>query len=73
MPSWKAKVKKEFIYLTMIFFNLIFIHLQRSLILLSHKIETGVDRYYFYALFSIILILIPYYHIREKLAWKTQD
>ncbi len=57
---------KEFVYLCLIFFNLIFIHIQRSLILMAHGIEKGVDLWYFFSLFGIILILIPYYRIRKK-------
>lgn len=61
------ELKKEFVSLVLLFFNLIFIHLQRSLILLSHRIEKGVDPVYFYTLFGVILILIPYYRLRAKL------
>ena len=73
-PPLKSKVKillsrleKEYVLLVLIFFNLIFIHLQRSIILISHGIEKGVSEYYFFSLFGIILILIPYYRIRKKL------
>jgi len=64
---WKAPIFKEYAYLILIFFNLIFIHIQRSLILVAHQVEEGVDRYYFYLLFGIILVLIPYYRIRVRL------
>lgn len=60
-------LRNEYIYLTIIFFNLIFIHLQRSIILLAHNIEKGVDRVYFFSLFGILLILIPYFRLRVKL------
>jgi len=62
-----ASLRKEFIYLTLIFFNLIFIHLQRSLIFLAHTIGEGVNRFYFSLLFVIILILILNYRLRVKL------
>ena len=62
-----SHLEKEYVLLVLIFFNLIFIHLQRSLILVSHGIEKGVSGYYFLSLFGIILILIPYYRIRKKL------
>ena len=62
-----SHLEKEHVLLVLIFFNLIFIHLQRSLILVSHGIEKGVSGYYFLSLFGIILILIPYYRIRKKL------
>jgi uncharacterized membrane protein len=61
------ELKKEFVALVLLFFNLIFIHLQRSLILLAHRLERGVDPVYFYTLFGVILILIPYYRLRAKL------
>lgn len=62
-----TRLKKEFVFLVLIFFNLIFIHLQRSIILLAHKIEEGISEYYFYSLFGIILILIPYFRLKRKL------
>jgi uncharacterized membrane protein len=71
--SWKAGIFKEYMYLTLIFINLIFIHVQRSLILVARQIERGVDRFYFYSLFGIILILIPYYRMRIKLAQRRQE
>jgi hypothetical protein len=63
---WKAEIIKEYVYLTMIFINLIFIHVQRSIIQVAHQSEKGVDKLYFYSLFGIILILIPYFRMREK-------
>ncbi len=66
--SREAELFKEYVYLTLIFFNLIFIHVQRSLILVAHHVEKGVDKLYFYSLFGIILILIPYFRLRKKLA-----
>lgn len=65
-----SRLKRELIYLALIFFNLIFIHLQRSIILLAHEIEKGISEFYFYSLFGIILMLIPYYRIRTKLILK---
>ncbi len=65
--SREAELFKEYVYLTLIFFNLIFIHVQRSLILVAHHVEKGVDKLYFYSLFGIILILIPYFRLRKKL------
>ncbi len=59
-------LQKEIILLASIFFQLVFIHVQRSLILLAHGVEKGVRPYYFYSVFGIILILIPYYHMRLK-------
>ncbi len=68
--SLNSRLKREFIFLTLIFFNLLFIHLQRSIILTAHRIEEGVSEYYFFSLFGIILILIPYYRIRSRMIMK---
>jgi len=59
-------LQKEIILLVSIFFQLIFIHIQRSLILLSHGVEKGIRPYYFYSLIGFILVLIPYYRMRLK-------
>ncbi len=73
MVPWKALIFKEYVYLTLIFFNLIFIHIQKSLILVSRQVAQGVDKYYFYLLFVIILVLIPYYRIRVRLFIKKPE
>ena len=62
-----SELKKEFIYLSLIFFNLIFIHIQTSLIFLAHQTEKGFNKFYFFTLFVIIIILIPYYRMRLNL------
>ena len=62
-----SNLRKEFIYLILIFFNLIFIHLQRSLILIAHNLQKGVNKYYFSMLLGIILMLILNYRLRLKL------
>ncbi len=69
--SWKgtSNVKK----ISPPAFNLIFIHIQKSLILVSHQMAQGVDKYYFYLLFGIILVLIPYYRIRVRLFIKKTE
>jgi hypothetical protein len=59
-------LQKEIVLLEMIFFQLIFIHIQRSLILLAHGVEKGIRPYYFYSVIGFILILIPYYRMRLK-------
>lgn len=58
---------KELAYLALIFFNLIFIHVQTSLIFLAHHVEGGFNRYYFVMLIAVILMLIPYYRLRVKM------
>ena len=62
-----SSLRKEYIYLNLIFFNLIFIHLQKTIILLAHGIGKGVNKFYFFSVFVIILILIPWYHLRKRL------
>ncbi len=60
-------LRKELILLLLIFFNLIFIHIQRSLIWLAHGLIIGVNRFYFFCLFLIIFLLLPYYRFRRSL------
>lgn len=60
-------LKKEVVYLALIFINLIFIHLQTSLILVSHRIGGGINKFYFIMLIGVLLILIPYYYGRGKM------
>jgi len=67
-----SNLMKELVSLTLIFFNLIFIHIERSLILLAHGVEKGVMELYFYSLFGMILILIPLYQMRAKMLIRTE-
>ena len=64
-------LQKEMILLVSIFFQLVFIHIQRSLILLAHGVEEGIRPYYFYSEIGFILVLIPYYHMRLKALKKS--
>jgi len=73
MVPWKSRIFKEYIYLTLIFFHLIFIHVQRTIILVAHQVVEGVDKYYFYLLFGVILVLIPYYRIRVRLSIRKPE
>lgn len=61
----KIPLREEFALLALIFFNLIFIHIERSLILIAHQVEKGVNSFYFMMLFLVLIMLIPYYRIRE--------
>ena len=61
-----GQVYKESVYLSLIFFNLVFIHIQRGLVFMAHEIPGGINTFYFYALFVIILVLIPYHRLRLK-------
>jgi hypothetical protein len=65
-------LKTEFVYLVLIFFNLLFIHIQRTLILVAHRKQQGIDVYYFAVIIAVILVLIPYYRIRVKLIGKIR-
>lgn len=60
-------LKKEVLYLALIFINLAFIHLQTSLVLASHRLARGVNRFYFLMIVAVLLILIPYYCVRGKM------
>jgi uncharacterized membrane protein len=65
--SWKAGLLLDQALLNLIFFNLIFIHIQSSLVLMARQIREGVNRSYFFALIVVILLLIPYYRLRAKI------
>jgi hypothetical protein len=65
-------LKTEFVYLVLVFFNLVFIHVQRTLILVAHHKQQGIDIYYFAVIIAVILVLIPYYRIRIKLIGKIR-
>jgi uncharacterized membrane protein len=63
----EKRLGREFCGLVLIFFNLIFIHIQTSLILLAHGKSLGINEFYFGLLLAVILMLIPYFRIRRKL------
>lgn len=65
-----GELKREFIHLVLIFINLIFIHIQTSLIFSAYQEEKGFNKFYFTSLFVIILILIPYYRLRTRMLMK---
>jgi len=60
-------LKKEVFYLGLIFLNLVFIHLQTTLILVSHGLAQGINRLYFAMLLVVLLMLIPYYRVRRQM------
>jgi uncharacterized membrane protein len=60
-------LRREVVYLGLIFLNLVFIHLQTSLILLSHGLARGINRFYFAMLLLVLLALIPYYRLRRRI------
>ncbi|MBC7364712.1 MAG: DUF1648 domain-containing protein [Candidatus Aminicenantes bacterium] len=66
--NYKRYLKKEVLFLVLIFLNLIFIHLERSLIWLAHGLAAGVNKVYFFSLIVILLLMIPYYRLRLKIA-----
>jgi uncharacterized membrane protein len=63
-------LKKEYVLLALIFFQLLFIHVQRSIILMAHGVERGIRPFYFYSVLGIILLLIPLYRMRLKILQK---
>ena len=66
-PHKKDRIYHEYVYLALIFFSLVFIHITRSIIFLAHNIGDGANKFYFIALFAILLGLIPYFRFRRKL------
>ncbi len=70
--TWKKKLLKDYVLLSLIFFNLIFIHILSSLVLIAHQIRGGINRTYFFMIFIVILLLIPYYRMRAKLIVREQ-
>lgn len=68
----KQKLLKDYVLLSLIFFNLIFIHVLSSLVLLAHQIGEGINRTYFFTIFIAILLLIPYYRMRAKFIAKEK-
>jgi len=67
---WQKKLLKDHVLLSLIFFNMIFIHVLSSLVLLAHQIREGINRTYFFMIFIVILLLIPYYRKRAKIIEK---
>jgi hypothetical protein len=70
--KWGKPKLREFVYLVLIFFQVIFIHIQRSLIFSAHNIQQGVDEFYFLFLLVIILLLIPFFRFRERVLARFQ-
>jgi hypothetical protein len=70
----RKALKKEVVYLALIFVNLIFVHFQTSLTLLSHQAGPGISWPYFSMLIiMIVFILGPYYRIRIKILLSQLD
>ncbi len=70
--KWTKSRLREFVYLILIFFQVMFIHIQRSLILSAHNIQQGLDEFYFLFLLLIILVLIPFFRYRERILAKLK-
>jgi len=64
-------LKKETLFLILIFSSLVFIHLQTSLVLLSHRLVSGVNAFYLGMLLAVLLILIPYYAVRRRMLLRS--
>jgi hypothetical protein len=65
--EWARKLLMDHVLLSLVFFNLIFIHVLSSLVLLAHQLGEGINRIYFFSIFIAILLLFPYYRMRKKL------
>jgi uncharacterized membrane protein len=70
---WQKKLLMDYVLLSLVFFNLIFIHVLSSLVLLAHQIRGGINRTYFFLIFIVILLLIPYYRMRANLLRKNKN
>lgn len=64
--------EEEMALLALIFFNLVFIHIQTGIIYLAYNRAGGFNPYYFLMLFAVILLLIPYYRLRIKMKQKQE-
>jgi hypothetical protein len=64
----KSPIFQEYACLTLIFVNLLFIHIMRNLIEWAHGIGRGADILHFLGLLAVIVMLIPYYRVRLKIA-----
>jgi uncharacterized membrane protein len=62
-----SDLRKEVAYLGLIFVNLVFIHLQTTLILVSHGLASGINRFYFGMLLLVLVLLFPYYRVRRRM------
>jgi hypothetical protein len=62
-----ANLKAEVSYLELIFVSLLFIHLQTNLILLSFGMGSGINQSYLAVIVAVLVMLVPYYHIRRRL------
>jgi hypothetical protein len=62
-----SSLKAEVSYLEMIFINLLFIHFQTSLILVSYGQGRGANVSYVMIILAVIVMLVPYYHVRRRL------
>ena len=69
---WQQKLLKDHVLLSLIFFNLIFIHVLSSLVLLARQMREGINRTYLFTIFIVVLLLIPYYRMRAKLIAREQ-
>lgn len=71
--KWGKSRLREFVYLVLIFFQVLFIHIQRSLIFFAHNIQQGVDELYFLFLLLVILLLIPFFRLRERVLSRLDE
>jgi hypothetical protein len=61
-----SNLKAEVMYLEAIFVNLLFIHFQTTLILVSYGLGRGVHLSYVAIILAVMVMLVPYYYIRRR-------
>ena len=62
-----ANLRAEVTHLELIFVNILFIHLQTTLLLRSFGIGGGLNVSYMAIIAAVIVILVPYYQIRRRI------
>jgi len=65
-------LRDEVACLALIFCSLVFIHLQTSRILVSHRLAAGINKSYFIMLILVLIILVPYYRIRRQILFRDR-
>jgi hypothetical protein len=62
-----ANLRSEVTYLELIFVNVLFIHLQTTLTLLSFSAGGGLNWSYMAIVAAIIVLIVPYYLLRRRI------
>jgi len=62
-----ADLRAEAAFLELIFVNVLFIHLQTVITLRSFGAAAGLNRFYMAVAAAVIVLIVPYYHIRRRI------